>query len=254
VADLQAVPVAPRWTSALVTHNLLALGANGMQVVGVLVWGWDMFQILMLYWMETTVIAFWALFRLAVLPANQRGNMTVNGHVQAASNRLLLQLFGPFIGISLAGHLLILWVVFSGSSANDVHGPTSFAAKFIVASGAWGPLLFTWLAGALGFYQCSKRSDFLPAIRGRLWPQRPGASAASSPPADGVTAAIGGPTARIAMMQVAIIIGGFLARSYGTVAPWLILIALKTLTDVQRPDRDAIAANTGAQALRQRST
>jgi hypothetical protein len=39
------------------------------------------------------------------------------------------------------------------------------------------------------------------------------------------------------MLQVATIIGAMLARSYGTTAPWLILIGLKTLADYQRPDR-----------------
>jgi hypothetical protein len=43
------------------------------------------------------------------------------------------------------------------------------------------------------------------------------------------------------MLQVATIIGAMLARSYGTIAPWLILIGLKTLTDYQRPDRKPVA-------------
>jgi hypothetical protein len=37
------------------------------------------------------------------------------------------------------------------------------------------------------------------------------------------------------MMQVAIIVGGMLARKFGSTAPWLILIGLKTLADFQRP-------------------
>jgi hypothetical protein len=43
------------------------------------------------------------------------------------------------------------------------------------------------------------------------------------------------------MLQVATIIGGMLARSYGTTAPWLILIGLKTLADYQRPARPPVA-------------
>jgi hypothetical protein len=48
------------------------------------------------------------------------------------------------------------------------------------------------------------------------------------------------------MLQVATIIGGMLARSYGTTAPWLILIGLKTLTDTQRPDRKPVAPISSA--------
>ncbi len=62
----------------------------------------------------------------------------------------------------------------------------------------------------------------------------------ANPHGDGVGAAIGGTLGRIVMLQVATIIGGVLARSYGTTAPWLILIGLKTLTDYQRPDRRTV--------------
>ena len=78
--------MSPGWTPALVLRNVLAFAANMLQVYGVLYWGWDIFQILMLYWMETAVIGFWALLRLAVLPADLLGKMTVNGQVVAATN------------------------------------------------------------------------------------------------------------------------------------------------------------------------
>jgi hypothetical protein len=218
----------PGWTPALIVRNALALGANALQVIGVLYWGWDTFQILMLYWMETAVIGFWGLVRLAFLPAGMLGEMTVNGRVVAATNKLLLQLFVPFVAISMALHLLFLWVIFSGDWSKVVHGPVSFAAVFIVASGAWVPLSFTLLAGAAGFYESPKRSVFRDAPS----PQPDGA-AGQQP--DGVTAAIGGTLGRIVVMQVAVILGGMLANTYGTTAPWLILIGLKTLLDIQRP-------------------
>jgi hypothetical protein len=234
-----AAAALPGWTPALVFRNLFAFAGNLFQVYGVLYWGWDMFQILMLYWMETGIIGFWALLRLAVLPDGMLGDMTVNGRVVAATNTLLLQLFVPFVAISMAGHLLILWVVFSGASAADVHGPVSFASKFIIASGAWQPLLFTLLAGAFGFYESPKRTGWLRAIR--LSPPDQANVVVSNVTGDGVTAAIGGTLGRIVMLQVATIIGGMLARSYGTTAPWLILIGLKTLVDYQRPARPPVA-------------
>jgi hypothetical protein len=232
--------MSPGWTPALVLRNVIAFAANILQVYGVLYWGWDIFQILMLYWMETAVIGAWALLRIAVLPAGLLGQMTVNGHVVAATNTLLLQIFVPFVAISMAAHLLILWVVFSGASAQSVHGPISFASQFIVASGAWVPLLFTLLAGAVGFYESPKRSSFLRAIRGRLLPPHQLTVISSNQPADGVTPAIGGTLARIVMMQVATIIGGMFARTYGSTAPWLILIGLKTLLDYQPPERKPV--------------
>jgi ABC-type phosphate transport system permease subunit len=102
------------------------------------------------------------------------------------------------------------------------------------------PLLFTLLAGAVGFYESPKRSDFAPAIRGRLLPSRQTNVVRPDQPADGVTPAIGGTLVRIVMMQVATVIGGMFARTYGSTAPWLILIGLKTLLDYQRPDRKPV--------------
>jgi hypothetical protein len=62
-----------------------------------------------------------------------------------------------------------------------------------------------------------KRTDFLRAIR--LSPPRQASVVVSNPSGDSVTAAIGGTLGRIAMLQVATIIGGMLARSNGTTAP-----------------------------------
>jgi hypothetical protein len=52
--------------------------------------------------------------------------------------------------------------------------------------------------------------------------------------ADGVGPVVGGMLGRIAMMQVAVIIGAMLARSYGSTAPLLIMIGLKTLFGFER--------------------
>jgi hypothetical protein len=229
------------WTPALVLRNVLAFAANMAQIYGVLHGQWDTFQILMLYWMETAVIGFWGLMRLAVLPAGLLGEMTVNGSVIAATNKLILAVFGPFVVISLAAHFLFLWAMFSGPWAKIVHGPISFASEFIVESGAWGPLGFTLLAGAVGFYQSPKRSTFLPRLRG-LFASRP-AIVAVPPRGDAVAAAIGGTLGRIVLMQVAVILGGMLVRSYGNIMPWLILTGLKTLMDFHRPHRGARPAS-----------
>jgi hypothetical protein len=251
MADQQVLPPmraaaapTPPWTAALVVRNLLALAANMLQVYGVLYWQWDTFQILMLYWLETAVIGFWALMRLALLPAGTLGEMTVNGRVVPATNKLLLQLFVPFIAISMAGHFLILWVIFSGDWGRIVHGPVSFAAVFIGASGAWAPLLLTLLAGAVGFYQSPKRPTAFGRFLRRLSLRRRIESLPAAAPADGVGPAVGGALGRIVLMQVAIIVGGMLARKYGSIAPWLILIALKTLADFERPAK--LDASRGA--------
>ena len=57
----------------------------------------------------------------------------------------------------------------------------------------------------------------------------------------GYTPAIGGTLGRIVVMQMATIIDGMFARTYGDMAPWPILIGLKSLFGCQRPDRKPAA-------------
>jgi hypothetical protein len=131
----------------------------------------------------------------------------------------------------MAGHLLILWVMFADASAESVHGPITFVSKFMISSHAWAPLFLTFWAGAVTFYECPKRADFLRGIRTQLFKD----TVTIVAPSDGVTPAIGSTLIRIVTMQVAIIIGGMAAHSYGNTAPWLVLIGIKILGDYQRP-------------------
>src|SRR5712691_2170472 len=80
---------------------------------GVLHWQWDTFQLLMLYWMETAVIAFWTLMRLAGLDAADRGEITVNGRPRRATRFALVGFFSLHAGAFIIVHLLFLWLFFS---------------------------------------------------------------------------------------------------------------------------------------------
>ena len=59
---------------------LVGLIANLIPLYGVLYWQWDSFQLLMLYWMETVIIAFWTI-RADHPPAavDELGTITVDG-------------------------------------------------------------------------------------------------------------------------------------------------------------------------------
>lgn len=48
--------------------RLIALIGNLIPLAGVWLWQWDPFQLLMLYWMETVIVAGWTLARIAALP------------------------------------------------------------------------------------------------------------------------------------------------------------------------------------------
>lgn len=214
------------WNPGVALRNLIALAADGLQVYGVAAWHWDTFQILMLFWMETLVIGFWAMMRVGTLPAEQLGDITINGRVVSATHRMLLLLFAPLIVTIMAAHLLFLWVIFSGRWSEVVHGPVSFASEFIDKSGAWIPLLLIFVAGGIGYFRSV-------AFR---------RAASENMQTDGLGVALGAPFGRIALMQIAIIFGAMLSQKTGSMSPWLVLICLKTLLDYQQTPRTALGA------------
>jgi hypothetical protein len=219
---------------ALLLRNLFALGANLLPAYGVLYRGVDPFQVIMLYWMETAIIGFWMVMTLARLPSDQLGDITVNGRIQHATNAILVNVFGAMTLIFMAAHLSFLWVLFSGDWPHHVTGPVSFVREFVIASGAWVPLTLTFLAGFAGLCHCAARPDFVGRIERRLNPVSTSFVAETPKPSDGVGPVVGGMLGRIAIMQVAVIAGAMLSRSYGSEAPLLIMIGLKTLFGFQR--------------------
>src|SRR5258708_2643555 len=48
--------------------TLILFAANFDPVIGVVFWGWNIFQLMMLYWMETIIILFWTVAWLATSP------------------------------------------------------------------------------------------------------------------------------------------------------------------------------------------
>jgi Family of unknown function (DUF6498) len=219
---------------ALLMRNLLALGANLLPAYGVLYLGVDPFQVLMLYWMETAIIGFWMVLTLGRLPAHLLGEVTINGRVQHATNAVLVKLFGGMTLCFMGAHFFLLWVVFSNDWPRHVSGPISFVREFVIASGAWMPLTLTFLAGFAGFCHSAARPDFVGVFERRLLPNRMAFVPEKPTPADGVGPVVGSMLGRIAIMQVAVIVGAMLMRSYGTEAPLLIMIGLKTLFSFQR--------------------
>jgi hypothetical protein len=214
--------------------TLVALAGNLVPLAGVLYWNWDPFQLLMLYWMETVIVAGFALARLGTVPKELLGTIKINGVTRPATHRNLIELFGLMAATFICVHFLFLWLLFSGDWTKTVRGPISFVQVFVIQSGAWIPLLFALLAGAIAFLTSPTRPQFARDLQARFF----GASIVAGPTkfdeaTHGVGAAVGGMLGRIVVMQIAVIFGAMLAKKYGTQAPLLIVIGLKTLSDLR---------------------
>jgi Family of unknown function (DUF6498) len=206
--------------------RILILISNLIPLAGVYWWGWDVFQILLLYWMQTVLLVVWTLLHISKLPADKLGDITVNGLKRPATHRDLVLMFGGVGLIFCGAHLLFLWVIFSGEWSTRVHGPVSFWQQMVVANGAWVALLMNILAGAVSYVLTPPWSTFLRWVGPRI-------GLAEMAHADGDLGGIIGPMlGRVVLMQVAIIFGGMFAARFGSMAPLLILIGLKTLADL----------------------
>ena len=214
---------------------LVGLIANLIPLYGVLYWQWDSFQLLMLYWMETVIIAFWTILGITRLPVDQLGTINVGGRVKPATHKLLCGYFTLVAGMFVLGHLAFLWIMFSGEWLKKVPGSSSILHALFVADGLWLALIFMFVSAWIS-YLSSTPPVYPRTIERGLNPKK---TLAQDPEAgsDAVGEVVGGLFVRIAIMQIAIIFGGMLATTYGSIAPLLIVIGCKTLIDVSVASR-----------------
>jgi hypothetical protein len=211
----------------LAPSSLILIAANLLPLAGVLFWGWDAFVLLALYWFETAIIGFWTLVRVATAPGGSLGDISIHGSTRPASPLGLALFFVLHAGIFMGVHFGFLWVLFSGDWAARIHGVRDFADKLIIETGLWLPLLVLFLArGIIYFY-----ARIGARLRAWLNPQRAAARASVPAPAASVGMVLGGFYARIIAMHLAILLGGFLSF-FGSIAPLIILVAIKTAVDL----------------------
>lgn len=195
---------------------IFLIAGNLLPLAGVLFWGWDVFVLLILYWLETLVIAFWAIVKMLLPPDSPPPAGTEDGHA-ARAGRALFTIFHA--GIFMVVHFVFLWTLFSGPWRARIAGVRDFWNEIIIGSDLWAPLLILFL---IRFWQVfalriERRLGLVPAeVR--------------EPYEGGVP---GGLYTRIIVMQLTIIFGGWLALTLGGRMPALVLLVfLKTAVEL----------------------
>jgi hypothetical protein len=209
--------------------TLFLIAANWVPVFGVLYWGWDVFVLLVLYWLETAVIGVWTIARIALAPRGSMGPLLVNGRPTTSPIALTL-FFIVHSGGFMAGHLLFLWVLFSGKWSQEIHGPGDFVHKLIIGTGLWIPLLILFVVRGVSFLFHELKPETVQKLERSL--RLPMAVAVPPPESPGSMSIIGAFYGRIILMHVTIIFGAFLATAVGSIAPLIIMVGLKTCADV----------------------
>jgi len=118
--------------------------------------------------------------------------------------------------------------MFSGAWAHRIHGPGDFVRQIVVDNRLWLPLAGVMLSRGVSFLFHAARPEALQRIEHALFPRRPVRIAV---PAESVGSEIVMLYVRVVIMQLAIILGAFLSILLGSMAPFVILIVLRTAVD-----------------------
>jgi hypothetical protein len=230
MSDVQWQP-APSTSSVatLLLHpsTLLLVAANAIPLVGVLLWHWDAFLLLMLYWMETAIIGFWTVARIAASPPGTFGPLLINRRPATSSSLAMAAFFIVHSGVFMGVHMVFLWAVFSGDWSRRIHGLHDALDKIVIETGLWIPLLALFASRGGAFLFHVLKPELIRRLEQLL--QLPVWLPAAATDAGAI---IGGFYGRIVIMQLTIIFGAFLAGIFGSLAPLIIMIVLKTLVDV----------------------
>lgn len=224
------ITLSPRQFMSGLLHpsTLLLLAANSLPIWGVLYWGWDTFVLLVLYWLETAIIGFWMIVRIAIAPSGSLGQMEVNGRPRAAGALFVAGFFIVHAGIFMGVHMVFLWSLFSGVWSKQIHGPIDFFRILVIGTDMWIPLLVLFVVRGFGFFFRTLGSETIEKIERRL--NLPVSSKAAAP--DDLSTIVGGFYSRVVVMHMTIIFSAFIAVAFGSIALLIIMVAVKTFADV----------------------
>jgi hypothetical protein len=217
--------------------TLIILLANLAPLAGVRFLGWDAFQILILYWMETAAIAFWTIARIVARGPDVAG-ATAAG-IGPAPRVVTAAMYTLHAGAFMAAHFFFLWVLFAGEWARKAGGFVDFVVHIVFRTGLWVPVVAMFIGYGVAFRNDVARRD--PAedpVRADAGGGAQPAQARERPTAF----SIGRLYARIMVMQVAIILGAWAAVEMGSMAPLLLMIFGKTVVDVAIHVRNELGA------------
>jgi hypothetical protein len=183
----------------------------------------------MLYWLETAVIAFWTVVRVATMPRGALGDLKLEGQRGPVSPIGMAAFFTLHAGIFMGIHFMFLWELFSGEWSKKIRGVDAFVDQMVIGTGLWVPLCVLFVVrGALMLFDSVK-----PALWRRLGlVERQPTEKPILGPGESL---IFGLYIRIVVMQVTIIVGAWFALLAGTAGALAFLIVVKTAMDVSFP-------------------
>ena len=121
----------------------------------------------MLYWTETVIIAFWTILGIRRIPADRLGTINVGGREKPATHNLLCGYFTLVAGMFILGHLVFLWIMFSGEWLKKVPASSSILNELYVTDGLWLALIFMFVSAWISYLTIRPADYARPIERGR---------------------------------------------------------------------------------------
>jgi hypothetical protein len=187
----------------------ILIAANLLPLVGVLFWGWDLYALMLLYWLETAIVGLFAMVQMAMLAP------------------LLSVFVVPFFllhfGAFMAVHLIFLVALFGGGMPNRLSQMPDLVWGVLTKHGLWIAIIALFVSHAVSFILNTVRPDW--------WTRQAGIEVAAPPskPQQVMEAAYG----RVVVMHLTIIFGALLIAVFDTkTAAFVLLIGLKIAVDV----------------------
>ncbi len=191
---------------------VVLLAANLLPLLGVALWGWKLFDLIVIYWLETLVIGGFGIVQMAL----------TTGWFALFVVPFFIVHFGGF----MAGHFVFLNVMFGDNAGKSFSAIPARLHEMIVEEGLWVALIGLTISHGLGFLF----GFLLPWLRDR-WRRVP-LGPKSKDNAE-VGAAMFGPYRRVIVMHVTILLGAFLVSAFGNTFMLLaVLVTLKIASDL----------------------
>ncbi|NMA98801.1 MAG: hypothetical protein GX970_11950 [Phyllobacteriaceae bacterium] len=194
--------------------------SNALPLLGVFMLGWDIYTLLIFYWLETAVIAFWTVLTLAFnigdpVLRSQNGSAASQGPGSFVGVIVLLH-SGAFLAI----HLYLVSSLYGGNWPGHLDSPARFVQTFVFEQKLWPMLAFIFIHRGVIFLEDRRQEDVTPLVYGLY--------------------------ARIVVMQVVIIVGAWGVLMLGSgLFGLVLLVGMRTALDLFWPQILTYAIRVG---------
>jgi Family of unknown function (DUF6498) len=186
---------------------LFLIAVNTIPLFGVLFFGWSLFSIMFLYWLENGIIGFFNVFKIALARASGPSRFTVNGRSVSPSNKeIRIVFFMLHYGLFWTVHGIFVFVFFGLNSPSGLVSGIGLRGVAIAAAALFLSHGVSFFVNFLG------KEEYLTVSPDQQMTE---------------------PYSRVVVLHVTILAGGALADSLGApLAALVLLVLLKTAIDL----------------------